>query len=913
MTSTSVLGQFRSMVMVAFERESNPTEEIIERRVQSVRSFIYDNLGAEISDSDVSNIVLEVKSNFGVRMEIGHFLASQESDFTPWLDAKRDGIDWFYWKRYRQLLVNEGYPKDVVTALQERVDKTLSLMGDPTGDAHWDRRGMVVGNVQSGKTSNYIALAAMAADAGYKAIVIIAGIHNNLRNQTQERVDKGLVGRDSTVFARRGRTAAPRDAIVGVGHIDGSRVPTTYTNKVDDFSRRLVGVNEQLDPERREPYIFVIKKNPRTLENLIHWLRSNSSRTSSSISLPLLVVDDEADNASINIAYNKNEISTINRLLRELLGLFSRSTYIGYTATPFANIFIDSESDGDFEDLFPRDFIISLDPPTNYFGPDKIFLSKHEINPWLRSIDDWHGFIDPKHKKDYVPTCLSGTLQEAIQYFVLAVTIRSLRGDDQSHNSMLINISRFVDVQNSLRYRVQEYLEIICSAITAYSHSTGEGWLNDTTMMSLYATFDKECRGLDCKWEEILPALAEAARSIRICVINQRSPDSLDYSQSARSFNVIAIGGQSLSRGLTLEGLCVSYFLRNSVMYDTLMQMGRWFGYRPRYEDLCRVWMTDEAMGWFEHIAESTMELKDEFLQMERDGLNPSQFGLAVRSHPGALLITARNKLGVAQASSCSISLAERFIETHTVHADRSINESNLNICAELIEAASSHLNAPLQIKQHHKFSGLLLTDVECGPILSFLSRFDVHPVSKLAFGQPLQNYIRKRSTDELRHWDVFIVSKDNGMACPRLMGGINIGLSYRTIGREIACSNEMPWGFMIGSRQKVSGRGIEKIGLSLEEVDGIKCNAGKSDFSDRLYRQVPNRKPLLVLHLLELHKQSNDTWSFYPVPTFSISLPSTQLSDKNEEYFVNKVWLEALTGESADEWPDAADDIPVI
>ena len=302
MTSTSVLGQFRSMVMVAFERESNPTEEIIERRVQSIRTVIYDMFGTEINDSDFNNIVLEVKSNFGVRMEIGHFLASHESGFTPWLDAKRDSIDWFYWKRYRQLLINEGYPKDVVTALEERVDKTLSLMGDPTGDAHWDRRGMVVGNVQSGKTSNYIALAAMAADAGYKAIVIIAGIHNNLRNQTQERVDKGLVGRDSTVFARRGRTAGPRDAIVGVGHIDGSRVPTTYTNKVDDFSRRLVGVNEQLDPERREPYIFVIKKNPRTLENLIHWLRSNSSKTSSSIDLPLLVVDDEADNASINIA-----------------------------------------------------------------------------------------------------------------------------------------------------------------------------------------------------------------------------------------------------------------------------------------------------------------------------------------------------------------------------------------------------------------------------------------------------------------------------------------------------------------------------------------------------------------------------------------------------------------------------------
>jgi len=896
--------------MTAFEHQSNPTAEKIEQVVQSIRSVLYQLDGTEITDIDASNTALEVKANLGVRMEIGHFLESHETEFVPWLDQKRDSIDWYYWKRYRQLLVKEGYPRDVVATLEERVDKTLSLMGDPTGETYWDRRGMVVGNVQSGKTSNYIALAAMAADAGYKAIVIVAGIHNNLRNQTQERVDKGLVGRDSTVFARRGRTAAIRDAIVGVGHIDGSRVPTTYTNKYDDFSRRLVGVNEQLDPERREPYIFVIKKNPKTLENLIHWLRSNSAKTSPKIDLPLLLVDDEADNASINIAYNKNEISTINRLLRELLNLFSRSAYIGYTATPFANIFIDSETDGNFEDLFPRDFIVSLDPPTNYFGPDKIFLSKQDVNPWLRPIDDWHGFIDPKHKKDYAPASLSGTLQEAIRYFVLVVTIRSLRGDDQSHNSMLINISRFVEVQNSLRHRVQEYLEINSSAVIAYSHSKGEEWLNDSTMISLYNTFNKECRGQNCEWEEILPALAKTTRTIRVCVINQKSPDSLDYAQSSGSFNVIAIGGQSLSRGLTLEGLSVSYFLRNSVMYDTLMQMGRWFGYRPRYEDLCRIWMTDDAMGWFEHIAESTMELRDEFLQMERDGLNPSQFGLAVRSHPGALMITARNKLGAAQLSSCSISLGERFIETHTVHADPTINHNNVSICTELIDASCSHLMHPLQVKQHHEFTGSLLTNVECGNILSFLARFDVHPVSKLAFGQPLQNYIRKRSTDELKYWDVFIVSKENGIQCPHHMGGISIGLSFRTIGREIAHSNDIPSGFMIGSRQKVSGRGIEKVGLSQAEVDNIKRNSATTSFSDRLYRQVPNRKPLLVLHLLELHRKDDDNWSFYPVPTFSISLPSTKLTDKNEEYFVNKVWLEALTGESADDWSDLGNDL---
>lgn len=899
---TTNLALFKTLVLSAFREEVNPTEDQIVKVVNAIISVPVIWGGGELSDQYIADLILEIKEKYGVRMDLGHFLDNQDAEFEAWLEARIDDIDWYYWKRYKQHLVEEGFPRDVVSVTEERVIKTLSRIGDPRLNSRWDRRGMVVGSVQSGKTANYIGLCAMAADAGYKVIIIIAGIQTNLRNQTQERVDKGLIGRDSSaIFTKNKSNIGSRDYIVGVGHIDPSRYPTSFTNKYQDFSRHFVGVNEQLDPSRKEPVIFVIKKNTKTLENLINWLRKNSQSSRLKIDLPLLLIDDEADNASINIAYKRDDISKINGQIRDLLCLFQKSSYVGFTATPFANIFIDPESNDQSDDLFPRDFIVSLDPPSNYLGPERIFLAQDEPSQWLREIDDWEGFMDPSHKIDFEPTNLSSSLRSSIRYFMLVVAIRHLRGDDgDKDNSMLINVSRFSNVQRKLRLRVDEYLQQLGNSIVAYADMPNEEWRSDPTMQSLHETFQNECRDLNEKWHDVIPKLRIASRKIQTRVINSKSPDSLVYrSLSTPPLSVIAIGGFSLSRGLTLEGLSVSYFLRNSLMYDTLMQMGRWFGYRSRYEDLCRIWMTSDAIGWYQHIAESTQELKDEFLRMEQNNMSPSQFGLCVRTHPDTLVITARNKMGAASKVTRSISLDERFIETHALLSSKAITEANLKCFADFYETAIKSVCREATAKRFHDFFGSFIADIDCRSVLSLISRFKVHPASAVAYGDPLQKYISKRVDGELALWDVFIASKENGTQAPKVFAGLDIALQQRTIGKTI------DQGYTVGSRQKVSGRGIEKVGLSEEQVRAIQVAAGTTSFSDKRYRQVVGRKPLLVLHLLELRRKDDSQWTDSPVPAWSISLPSTKLLERTEEYLVNPVWLQEMTDDESEDTID--------
>ena len=339
-----------------------PTQEGIREYIDQLRPSF-----PGVTDEEANQLALWFEEVHGVTMRDG--AALQEAGFEPWLEDARAGLDTYYWDRYHKLLVSRDFSRQVLATLDIVTDRILGLLENPTKPGQWDRRGMVVGHVQSGKTANYTGLVCKAADAGYKVIVIIAGIHNNLRNQTQRRIDEGFVGFDST--SNLLRRTLPHQTVVGVGRFDPRRRPAAFTTSQRDFNKTIadsVGVPLQ---NLVEPAVFVIKKNPNTLRNLIEWLTAhNAQRGTSTIREPMLLIDDEADNASINIRHRQDEISRINGQIRQLLRLFDRSCYVGYTATPFANIFIDPDSDDEMlgHDLFPRDFIVSLDPPDNYFG-----------------------------------------------------------------------------------------------------------------------------------------------------------------------------------------------------------------------------------------------------------------------------------------------------------------------------------------------------------------------------------------------------------------------------------------------------------------------------------------------------------------------------------------------------------------
>ena len=653
----------------------SPTSTSIRGLIEQLR------VAFPISDDEADSLLRRLEARHQVQMGQGNVLV--EKSFQPWLPQRKADIDPFYWDRYRQLLVDRGLAAPVVASLDSVTDRILGLTESKL-EGEWDRRGMVVGHVQSGKTANYTGLITKAADAGYRLVIVIAGIHNSLRNQTQIRIDEGFIGRDSSNIRK-----ISEDRTVGVGRFNSTRRPQSFTTSTRDFNSQTAdSVGVQIDA-LKEPAVLVIKKNTSTLKNLIKWLEvHNARRGTSKIAAPMLLIDDEADNASINIKHQKGEVARINGQIRELLNLFERKCYVGYTATPFANIFIDPETEDEMfqQDLFPRDFIVSLEPPSNYVGPTRVFLDESDV--FVREIDpeDSEDHIPLRHKIYDDVVSLPESLENAIRIFVLNCAVRTLRGDGSSHNSMLINVSRFTRIQGQVWSLVHDYLGEIQRAVRANGAKHHLKAEKDPDIADLKKTWTAEFSLVDEQWEEVFEVLHTAIAPIEVRQINSASASALDYEEyKTTGLNVIAIGGFSLSRGLTLEGLSVSYFLERSQAYDTLLQMGRWFGYRPNYEDLCRVCMPEDAAGWFEHIAESVEELRDDFKQMERAGATPREFGLRVRSHPDSLIITARNRIGSAERKVVD-GLKNNYVETTSLLAGAEVRESNRACATRMID-----------------------------------------------------------------------------------------------------------------------------------------------------------------------------------------------------------------------------------
>lgn len=893
------LQMLESMVSAALAREPLPTTERIRELIAALRAT---PLCAGVSSKEAERLALEFEARHGVTMEIGAVLT--DSDYEPWLDAARTEITPYYWQRYRQLLVQKGLSGHVLATLDSVTDRTLGLLENPKKPSKWDRRGMVVGHVQSGKTANYIGLISKAADAGYRLIVVIAGVHNNLRNQTQARIDEGFVGRDSA----RMLYAGP-EQIIGVGKFDISRRPVTFTNSVRDFNKVMAtGMGVPLQ-NLTEPAVFVIKKQANTLKNLLEWLREHSGRGGGrSVDAPMLLIDDEADNASINTMHGKGEVTRINGLIRDLLNTFDRSCYVGYTATPFANIFIDPDTDNEMRgaDLFPKDFIVSLDPPTNYFGAERVFL--REPDRIIRHIEDNEPRLPLKHSVSFQVTGLPESLIDAVRTFVIARAIRLVRGQESEHCSMLVNASIKNNVQRQLRNELHNLLEGIKASIRINGAMPSSTALKDPEIAALHRVWRKEYEATaGCGWDDVQSRLHSAAAPIRTVLINSQSGDVLDYPQHAKTgLSVIAVGGFSLSRGLTLEGLTISYFLRNSMMYDTLMQMGRWFGYRPNYEDLCRVWMPEEAEGWYAHIADAIEELREELRVMQAANATPEQFGLKVRSHPDTLIVTARNKMGSGERLVVSIGLGEKFAETAILRRDSVSLEANRTAARKLVEALNADGKPVTAAKMVS--GGYLLAGVPSEPVLRFVSEFRNHPGSLLTEPEPVRRYIDDRRQSELASWDVLFASLRQGdpKGSTDTSLGMPIHCQRRSEGRQSDRNT-----LRVTNKQRVASRGVEKAGLSPEQIANAEAAyrlAEKSDnYPDRIYRKVRER-PLLIVHLLTIGQEGEDVSAQHPVVAWSISFPRTEMEEKKVEYVVNTTWWKENYRDDFDEEDMAGD-----
>ena len=712
------------------------------------------------------------------------------------------------------------------------------------------------------------------------------------------------------------RGAIPAQNLVGVGLFDSRRQPNSFTTSQRDFNKATANsVNVPLQ-NLAEPVVLVIKKNLNTLQNLTEWLTAkNAQRGTSTVRYPMLLIDAEADNASINIRRDQNEVSRINGQIRKLLALFDRSCYIGYTATPFANIFIDPDSVDDMlgHDLFPRDFIVSLNPPDNYFGATRVFVEDAERV--VQTVDDHADLLPLKHRIDHRVTDLPETLKTAVRAFIVARAIRLACGQVGEHNSMLVNVSRFMNVQTQIRNEIHLLIEGIRRSARVNAARPPAQALRDPEIAALRQVFRYHYEDPSgTSWEDIRELLHESVSPITVVEVNSRSSGSLDYLDHDRAgLNVIAVGGLSLSRGLTLEGLMVSYFLRNSMMYDTLLQMGRWFGYRNGYEDLCRVWMPEEAQGWYAHITDSIEELRDELARMQSVNATPKDFGLRVRSHPDTLIVTARNKMGSGQALRV-IGLANSFVETAILRRDTRSLESNLQAAVALAEGLRRRGFPPEEGERVG--GGRLIRYAPVFVVDAFLLAFRNHEGSPKTEIDPVRSHISARRSDELSEWDILFAGVTSKEASPQSLRDSSLGFTL-VCQRRTAGTRSDTRTLMVTNRQRVSSRGVEKTGLTEHEVrhaeehfDSVQHGSklhGRVHYPDWTYRKFRN-KPLLVVHLLAIGKEGDDLSKETPVVAWSISFPSTRLEEERVEYVVNTTWYQEHYGDEDDD-EDVADD----
>lgn len=755
--------------------------------------------------------------------------------------------------------------------------RILGHLQDPLSDGTtWNRRGLVIGHVQSGKTANYTGLIARAADAGYKFIIVIAGIHNNLRKQTQQRIDEAFIGRSSDPENR---------CNIGVGLAPGYPHPATLTNINEDFNKNTAAKSGWKINDFSKPIILVIKKNVTTLTALYKWLKELNAEGDGRISdVPMLLIDDEADNASINTNKEDLDPTRTNAMIRRILGLFAKSCYVGYTATPFANIFINPDAyDNDVrEELFPRDFIYCLDAPTTYFGAEKVFLNEETSQSIVRPIDDCEDIIPYAHKRDDPVHELPPSLYRALDEFIVARAIRNLRGHTGKHCSMMINVSRFVPVQKAVRDFLSLREKKIREAVRANYAMPENVSSRNTYMQGLKQAFDVEYTDAGFAWAEVKAALNGVFEHLHLYVINSKSDEVLDYARYENEgvgLTAITVGGLSLSRGLTIEGLTVSYMYRNTKMYDTLMQMGRWFGYRPGFEDLCRVHLSRDSINWYSHIADAAEELVQQVKRMRRDGLSPKDFGLYVRSHPDSLLITAANKMRSAEEITVEQSFSGRLRESYVVSTDSDVNARNFTLIADHWRGGfGGRPEEPTE-------KGFIFRDVPVEVIDDFLTKFECHSAFAGVKSDVL-SYL-ERIAIERPLADVLLISPAGGS------GGespFTLKSQMRVVGKDQP--NGTSWHL---NKDRVASRGDEKLGLSNAQRKEAETLAGGEDgtgaVSDTHYRMVRN-KPLLMIHSLDPRGEAVTG----PIAAFGVSFPYGDYST-TINVVVNKVWLQQMQG----------------
>ena len=750
-----------------------------------------------------------------------------------WTDEKT----WTNWLRHEAYL--QAQPKWKPYQIASIAEESLRIISKttPIGRPRFQCRGLVVGYVQSGKTANFTAVAARAADVGYRLVIVLSGIHDSLRNQTQRRLNRELVD-------------------VGVDWI-------ALTDEVTDFTEPPVADGFT----STGTVLIVAKKITPILKRISSWLEKLEGRL---VDVPVLLIDDEADQASINTRGNRQDPSIdeeatpdsdtapsrTNELIRDILNKCPRATYIAYTATPFANILIDPDaSDSKVgEDLFPKDFVVQLPRPDGYTGTEELFGVSAQGRDVLRSVDNADvSALKPRQRKKseavvaHGPLDLPQSLCDALLTFALVGAIRLLRGQTDWPHTMLVHVSQFQRDQLRIGEAINEQIR------TWFHQEMAEPGVLRQMMKS----------ALDGLGVVELPAAESAVLDegvinlarMEVVVLNSTTGEELDYDEKPGR-QLVAVGGNRLSRGLTLEGLTVSYFLRTTSLADALLQMARWYGFRAGYDDLIRIWTTDGIAQWFVELALVEESLRDSITALNKAGRRPDEMAIRMRAH-SELLLTSKNKSKMLSEEARSWSGENPQTILFPMHDVAALTRN--------LESASALLHQYPPTQDAH--GGAIVHDVPATDVALFLRQYQGHPNSIAFQGAALADWIMERVTvGELVNWTVFTANPQRERKV--LLGGRTFGLVRRSL------QSDESIGILIDPRHE----GVDLHG----GPENYRLGAG---FSAKAMRgDRPPTQGLLLLYPLDPEPLRAATQAVLGV---ALSLPRT--SDALRSFVVNR------------------------
>lgn len=940
----------RSFIKLLLSQNNELSSDDIETRINQAIDLSKLNCDAATK----KRLFVDMEYEFKIIHNKGNAIFDDYDEKRDWY-SNMEVSDSFFWSRYKDYLINNTSISRISINLLD--DTTLpdimNCLGNPNDklDKPRLRRGLIIGDVQSGKTATYTGLICKAADAGYKVVILLTGITENLRRQTQARIDEGIVG---LTLRREGNIDLhPR---VGVGLDNKPIRATSVTSTLNDFVGNCNKITMSL--ANNSLVLFVVKKNVSVLQRLFNWLRDqNIDQIKGCVDVPMLLIDDEADNASVNTRKDETDPTRTNKLIRQICNLFMNATYVGFTATPFANVFIDPDSVNAMQhaDLFPEHFIYALESPSNYVGAEKIFYPEGPYYGNIRYITD---IIEPdyaseeyidlnknnpellnegpfyyKHKKEWDGE-FPESLREAIICFCLANAIRDARGQGKEPRSMLVNMSRFIHVQKVIAEHVTQVFENFYNDIRVNFSEDSIKNKRLALYNEIHTIWEKHFSHVgDMTFERISQksVLISAIEKIEVRVVNgSRQSASLNYKENP-SLRVIAVGGLALSRGLTLEGLMVSYFYRNTATFDVLMQMGRWFGYRRGYEDLFQIWTSRTSAMWYAEISRASAELKNDIREMFDQRLTPKDFGIKVRDNCDELQITAYNKMRSAVVKDMMYSFYGNIYDTPYITSKIEHNKVNKQKVRELVTSLfeqgfllkyADYKKINKDVNNPSDGSSRYFADVPKSIVVEFLRGIKYSMANPRFDAKNIIDFLEDEETEGMDLWDIVF---ESGKADDHYdVDGLRL---IKCMKRAIYNTNRNI--IQLSARRRVLTGSIEgRFALSKDNIDKAEQaqrNQWKEDGEDSqgraipvkaYFKYLPQRKPILVIMFIKPQPPEGDEDKMLIdfrealgqdcIVAFAVGCPGIQDEGKAKKYQVNKIYQQLnMEGEEPEEEDD--------